>query len=605
MSSVRNRIFISYRKSDAERAATHLTRELRRIFEPNPVYFAPDEMNPGDDFPKRLEAALERSAVIIVVIGPKWFDTLGEWNMRPFESPSSWVRKEVAYGLAHEDEVEVVPFLLEDAKFPTVEQAGAALPLDMQSIARRQAVRESRAGEIPNNLISSVRQALNKPTRVNGGRQYPTILVLHGYWGAGSKGLSTEEIAASQKRYGHEQNLLELLDLHLPGNVLQRGPSGKSATVESEFLTCQAAVLLVDNASLHSEFFIERAKVLAWRRELGMPLVSILIHGLRRQDLAASPVAFLADYFVTVDASSNGTSIKPETVIKAVQERLAKDLIPRDHFRYSDPATQWATDVADMLSNVSPSRLLALGEKLQISPDLLTETDNPRPAIAAALLTTESLDNASKFLPQAIQTLTRVGAHPETKKELVDSVNPLWVDLEAGREILKAARASIPNRLCELRVPRLEWGKYATARASAGATEYPVVSLPSVAGEHAEEELAVRHDRTIRDVLKFNVDDGPEFVQDDLNRLNRAVFANLECKGLSYKQLSQHLRTLRKRFPGVTFLLVSDRGKRSWKFKPPPIIAIDSLDENARRRIELFIRRNNALIEGERRTNAE
>jgi hypothetical protein len=472
MSSVRNRIFISYRKSDAERAAIHLSRELGRIFEPNPVYFAPDEMTPGDDFPKRLEAALERSAVIIVVIGPKWFDSLGEWNQRPFESPSSWVRKEVAYGLAHEDEVDVVPFLLEGAKFPTVEQAREALPLDMQSIARRHAVRESRAGEIPNDLISSVRQALNNPTRINGGPQYPTILVLHGYCGAGSKGFSTEEIAASQNRYGHEQRMLELLDLHLPGNVLQRGPSdksAKSATVEIEFLTCQAAVLLVDNASLHSEFFIERAKVLAWRRELGMPLVSILIHGLRRQDLAASPVAFLADYFVTGDASSSGTSIEPETVIKAVQKRLAKDLIPRDHFRYSDPATQWATDVAGMLSNVSPSRLSALGEKLQISPDLLTETDDPRPAIAAALLTTESLDNASKFLPQAIQTLTRVGAHPETKRELVESVNPLWVDLEAGREILKAARASIPNRICELRVPQLEWGEYATARASAGA----------------------------------------------------------------------------------------------------------------------------------------
>ena len=62
--------FISYRRSDASPASQALHIQLRDRFGPSRVFMDVGAISVGDQWPDRLQRAVERATVLIAVMGP-------------------------------------------------------------------------------------------------------------------------------------------------------------------------------------------------------------------------------------------------------------------------------------------------------------------------------------------------------------------------------------------------------------------------------------------------------------------------------------------------------------------------------------------------------
>jgi len=89
--------FISYRRSDQEgRYLAHMIfRELRVRYGELNVFLDVDSRSPGLSFPVKVDSALNRADVVLVIIGPAWMKLLNERQ----EDSRDWVRYEVAQSL--------------------------------------------------------------------------------------------------------------------------------------------------------------------------------------------------------------------------------------------------------------------------------------------------------------------------------------------------------------------------------------------------------------------------------------------------------------------------------------------------------------------------
>ena len=118
-----SRIFISYRRSDAGGHAFRVFERLRDRFGEQYVFFDQDAIEPGDDFPERIEKAIRSAAVVLVVIGPDWLDVL---NGRAANQKTDFVRHEVSVAVERKrnpnDKVAVIPLLVGDATMPKPDQ---------------------------------------------------------------------------------------------------------------------------------------------------------------------------------------------------------------------------------------------------------------------------------------------------------------------------------------------------------------------------------------------------------------------------------------------------------------------------------------------------
>jgi tetratricopeptide (TPR) repeat protein len=115
-------IFVSYRRADAGGHAGRLFDRLAHWFDADALFYDLDGIDMGDTFPERIEATLERAAVVLVVIGPDW---LAEINKRVSQPGVDFVRREVELALARHQagkEVVVVPVLLGGAAMPSAHQ---------------------------------------------------------------------------------------------------------------------------------------------------------------------------------------------------------------------------------------------------------------------------------------------------------------------------------------------------------------------------------------------------------------------------------------------------------------------------------------------------
>jgi hypothetical protein len=131
----RSRIFVSYRREDAEQAAGRLASDLRVHFKQEQVFEDIASIAPGADFMDALRDGLESCAAVIVVMGPTWATLTDKQGQRRIGLADDWVRQEVAYGLQSQG-VRVFPVLVGDAHMPRPED----LPEDLQPLTRRQAI---------------------------------------------------------------------------------------------------------------------------------------------------------------------------------------------------------------------------------------------------------------------------------------------------------------------------------------------------------------------------------------------------------------------------------------------------------------------------------
>jgi hypothetical protein len=126
-------IAISYRRDDSLPVAGRLYDRLEQRFGRQNVFMDFDSIRPGFDFRDQIKETIERSRVVIAIIGPNWLGKQDDGSRR-IDNPTDFVRLEVGYALQRG--IPVIPVLLNDTPMPTPE----TLPSDIQALAFRHAV---------------------------------------------------------------------------------------------------------------------------------------------------------------------------------------------------------------------------------------------------------------------------------------------------------------------------------------------------------------------------------------------------------------------------------------------------------------------------------
>lgn len=130
-------IFISYRRDDSSGHVGRLYDALSAHFGRNRLFFDIDHIAPGQDFVNVLDDSLNRSSVMIVMMGKRWAGT-GKIGARRIDDPGDFVRLEVASGLRR-PELRLIPALIQGAKMP----GPNSLPEELKDLSRRNAIEMS------------------------------------------------------------------------------------------------------------------------------------------------------------------------------------------------------------------------------------------------------------------------------------------------------------------------------------------------------------------------------------------------------------------------------------------------------------------------------
>jgi hypothetical protein len=126
-------IFISYRQDDAKPWALMLRDELVATFGEKNVFLDKDTLRAGN-WRTQIQAALARSKVLLVVIGPRWLNASDDKGERRLDDPQDVHRQEIALALVTEG-LTVIPVRVDRAPMPRAEQLGA----DIRALTDHQA----------------------------------------------------------------------------------------------------------------------------------------------------------------------------------------------------------------------------------------------------------------------------------------------------------------------------------------------------------------------------------------------------------------------------------------------------------------------------------
>lgn len=127
-------VFICYRRGAASFVAGRLSDVLVSEFGTDCVFMDVDAIEPGLDFLRVVEHAVETCDVLLAVIDPTWLSSTDDAGRRRLDDPEDVVRFEIATALRRD--VRVVPVLALGATMPRRED----LPEDLAPLARRNAI---------------------------------------------------------------------------------------------------------------------------------------------------------------------------------------------------------------------------------------------------------------------------------------------------------------------------------------------------------------------------------------------------------------------------------------------------------------------------------
>lgn len=128
-------VFISYRRQDSQSAAGRLADHLKDHLHGVRVFRDVETIEPGVDFVEAINRALQSSAIMLAVIGPRWMSIADAAGRRRLDDPHDYNRLEVSAALNRSD-VRVIPVLVEGAQMPATED----LPEDLKALSRRNAI---------------------------------------------------------------------------------------------------------------------------------------------------------------------------------------------------------------------------------------------------------------------------------------------------------------------------------------------------------------------------------------------------------------------------------------------------------------------------------
>lgn len=144
------KIFISYRRDDAQATVDHIYDWLVRAFAsslgPKAIFKDVDSIPSGFGFPGVVNSAMRQCRVVLIVIGPSWTTLLSDkepYKGQPrLNDPADNVRVEVEYALAlaptndgghPASDLLLIPVLVQGARMPHAEQ----LPASLRPLAER------------------------------------------------------------------------------------------------------------------------------------------------------------------------------------------------------------------------------------------------------------------------------------------------------------------------------------------------------------------------------------------------------------------------------------------------------------------------------------
>src|SRR5438309_3022837 len=123
-------IAISYRREDSLPVAGRLYDRLQAEFGKGNVFMDFDSIPYGVDFREHIKKVIERSKLVVALIGPDWMGK-GRRRARRIDDPADFVRLEITYAL--ERALPVIPVLLNDTPMPRV----GDLPVGIEALAFR------------------------------------------------------------------------------------------------------------------------------------------------------------------------------------------------------------------------------------------------------------------------------------------------------------------------------------------------------------------------------------------------------------------------------------------------------------------------------------
>ncbi|MGE3289144.1 MAG: protein kinase [Pseudonocardia sp.] len=128
-------VFISYRRADTRHVAARLSEKLAARFGDSRVFLDVESIQPGMNFHDAVGAAIRRSSVMLVLIGPDWITARHPDGRRRLDDDHDNVRLEIVEGLRHR--LVLIPVLVDGAAMPIA----AVLPDGIAPLAARNATR--------------------------------------------------------------------------------------------------------------------------------------------------------------------------------------------------------------------------------------------------------------------------------------------------------------------------------------------------------------------------------------------------------------------------------------------------------------------------------
>jgi Sulfatase-modifying factor enzyme 1/TIR domain len=162
-------IAISYRREDSLPTAGRLYDRLQAKFGKENVFMDFDSIPPGMDFREQIKQMIERSKLVIAIIGPHWLGEQPDASHR-IDNPADFVRLEIAYAL--ERGIPVIPVLVNNTPMPSPEK----LPQEIEGLAFRNALTLDTGIDFHHHvdrLIAGIGKAMEVVPRSRGPRKVP------------------------------------------------------------------------------------------------------------------------------------------------------------------------------------------------------------------------------------------------------------------------------------------------------------------------------------------------------------------------------------------------------------------------------------------------
>jgi formylglycine-generating enzyme required for sulfatase activity len=166
------KVFISYRRDDSAGHAGRVHDHLERVFGPDLLFMDVDAIPLGANFVEVLGEEIAKCDVMLVIIGPRWFDARDENGNRRLENPNDFVRIEI--GAALKRDITVIPILLEGTRLPKRDQ----LPDDLKQLTRRQAL-DVRHASFSNDMARLITRLKGAQLRPQPGPDVPSLADRH------------------------------------------------------------------------------------------------------------------------------------------------------------------------------------------------------------------------------------------------------------------------------------------------------------------------------------------------------------------------------------------------------------------------------------------